>query len=83
MRNGAAGRTADEMDATLHLPPLAELNPGLNAVDTALETVNAAHERDAKKQRLQVRLANAVWGQRGVAWQQTFLDALAWIGSRS
>lgn len=78
VRNGAVGRTAAEMDATLHLPMLPRLNAGLNAVTQTLDRLNGTRRRpDGSKAKVVVKLVNNVWGQTGVTWQPPFLTALA------
>ncbi len=66
VRNGARGETAREMDEALRFPDLARLNAGLNATDQALSGRTTT-----------IELANAVWGQRGVAWSPDLLRVLA------
>ncbi|MET1005865.1 MAG: serpin family protein [Propionibacteriaceae bacterium] len=78
VRNGAAGATAVEMDQTMHLPPLAELNAGLNALTQTLQRVNGTRRRpDGSKTKVSLNLVNSVWGQTGMSWQAPFLAALA------
>ncbi|SEQ80469.1 serpin B [Microlunatus flavus] len=77
VRNGAAGATAAEMDRALGLPPLDELNAGMNVIDQTLATRTGQRGTGERKGTVQLDLANAVWGQDGYAWQQPFLDTLA------
>lgn len=78
VRAGARGRTAEELDTVLHAPGGGRLHPALNAltraVDSRAGTVTAA---DGSRSEIQVDVANAVWGQRGVTWEQDFLAELA------
>jgi serpin B len=69
---GARGATATEMVATLRfsLPP-ERLHPAFDALDLALE----APVSDGTAFRL--TLANAIWGQQGLALLPDFLDLLA------
>jgi serine protease inhibitor len=77
-RNGARGRTAEELDRVLHASGLQQLNDGLGAVGALLEERSGPVRRaDGSKAKIQLRVANSLWGQRGVAWQRPFLDALA------
>jgi serine protease inhibitor len=77
-RNGARGRTAQEMDRVLHASGLQQLNDGLGAVEALLEDRSGPVRRaDGSKATIQLRVANSLWGQRGVTWQAPFLDALA------
>lgn len=79
-RTGALGRTATEIDAVLHAPTPAPqaLNTSLNALDQLLSsragTIRRTGLPDAE---ISIDVANSLWGQRGVAWEQDFLDALA------
>ncbi len=77
-RNGARGRTAEEIDRVLHASGLQQLNDGLGAVGALLEERSGPVRRaDGSKATVQLRVANSLWGQRGVAWQTQFLDGLA------
>jgi serine protease inhibitor len=66
IREGAVGKTADELDKLLGGTAPA-LGDALNS--------QAAAFRKAKD--AQVNIANALWGQQDLAWAQTFLDRLA------
>ena len=70
IRNGAAGRTASEMDAVLGAP-IADLNAEFNATLQALAAV------DAGSSGVRVNVADAVWAQQDLTWGRPFLDALA------
>ncbi len=77
-RNGARGQTANEMDSVLRAPPTAHLNGGMNALIQLLESRAGIHQRyDGKNGTVALDAANSLWGQRGTAWQPTFLDVLA------
>lgn len=77
-RVGAAGRTAKEMDAVLHASDPAVLAAGMNALTLHLAAL-AGPRRAAVGRTAQVALdtANSLWGQRGIHWEQPFLDVLA------
>lgn len=78
VRNGATGETARQLDRTLHLPSLAGLNAGLNAVTQTLDSRSGTRQRaDRSTAEVSLELANAVWGQTGTAWQTPFLHTLA------
>ena len=77
VRNGAAGDTAAEMDRALRLPALDELNAALNKIDQALATRSGKRGTGSRKGKVELDLANAVWGQQDYAWQQPFLQTLA------
>ena len=77
-RNGARGATADEMDRVLHASSADELNAGLNALTSHIESL--AHERtrpDGSVATVTLDAANSLWGQLGMRWERPFLDALA------
>jgi serpin B len=73
---GARGRTAAELLAVLHGDDAGELASGLNGIDAEL----ARRPRDLAgpegKERLELATANSLWGQRGTAWDQDFIDGL-------
>lgn len=77
-RNGARGATAEEMDRVLHAQSVGELNAGLNALTSHIESL--AHEQahhDGSDASVTVDSANSLWGQQGMRWERPFLDALA------
>lgn len=78
VRNGATGETARQMDHALHLPATATLNAGLNAVEQALATRSGKRlTADDGKAKVELAVAQQVWGQRGLVWQPDFLKVLA------
>ncbi len=77
-RNGARGRTAAEIDRVLHATGLQQLNGGLGALEALLEMRSGSVRRaDGSPAKVELHIANSLWGQRGLAWQTAFLDALA------
>jgi serpin B len=77
-RNGAAGTTATEIDAALHIDVLDDHNAGLNALTQAVESMAGEQTRgDGSTAELALDVANSLWGQRGVEWERAFLEALA------
>ncbi|WP_375432011.1 serpin family protein [uncultured Friedmanniella sp.] len=78
VRNGATGVTAREMDQALHLPDLAALNAGLNAVGQTLAS-RSGSRRDAHdgKAKVELSVVQQVWGDQQDVWQPAFLDTLA------
>ncbi len=83
-RAGAAGNTADEIDAVLHFPP--EVHEGLNALEQAIVSADGPPpapdpeaERDprADPQLPVVAVANGLFVQEGVEVKQPFLETLA------
>ncbi len=77
-RAGARGQTATEMDAVLHALASDEHAGWLNALDQALATRSGTFE-DMGGNALPValRIANAPFGQQGMALQPAYLEALA------
>jgi len=76
--NGARGATRREMLDVLGVDDLARFNGGLNALTQELESLAGPVERtDGSKAELALDSANSLWGQRGTAWVDSFLDELA------
>ena len=73
---GARGETATQMAKALHFSlPQAKLHPAFNAIDLALASRGqGAQGKDGQGFRLKV--ANALWGQMGLAFEAPFLDTL-------
>jgi serpin B len=74
---GAHGDTAQQMANTLHFTlPQELLHPALNSLDIELsQRGQGAKGKDEKGFRLNI--VNAIWGQKGYAFLQEFLDTLA------
>jgi serpin B len=74
---GARGDTAQQMANTLHYNlPQELLHPALNSLDIELsQRGQGAKGKDEKGFRLNI--VNAIWGQKGYAFLQEFLDTLA------
>ena len=67
---GARGETAQQMLRTLHLPEdPARLNAGFASLIKQLQA-------DAKTQGYELRVANALWGQKGYSFLDDFLSTL-------
>jgi serpin B len=76
-RNGARGRTAEEMDAVLHAPPLDRFNSGLNALTRLVESrAGSVRRADRSKATITLDVANSLWGQHDTSWERPFLDVL-------
>ena len=77
-RTGARGRTAAEMDRVLHSNDAVRLDAALGAVEAVLEQRSGTVRRtDGSKAKVELHVANSLWGQRGYAWQSSFLETLA------
>ena len=66
IREGAVGKTADQLDALL--------GASAPALGDALNSQAAAFRKASD---VQVNIANALWGQKDLDWLQPFLDRLA------
>ncbi|GAB2578078.1 serpin family protein [Microlunatus antarcticus] len=77
VRNGAAGATAAELDRALRFPALDDLNAGMNLIDQTLAKRSGKRGAGDRKGKVELDLANAVWGQQGYTWQERFLQTLA------
>jgi serpin B len=77
-RAGARGETAAEMDRVLRRLGADDHADAANALDAALNGRSGTF-KDGSGTSLEValRIANTAFGQRGMAFEQTFLDALA------
>lgn len=76
--NGARGATLDEMLALLAADDADRLNEGLNSLTQEVESLAGERRRnDGSTDRVALDSANALFGQRGVAWEDPFLDTLA------
>lgn len=77
-RNGAVGRTADEMDQVLGIRDVAAHNDGINALTQAIEGLAGTYEQDGGDPAvIALDSANALFGDKSVEWNEQFLDALA------
>lgn len=77
-RAGAAGDTAAGMDAVLHLEGIDDPHPSMNVLDRAIEAASGTVERpDGSTAELAVEIANALWAQNGLGFEEPFLDTLA------
>ena len=89
-RTGARGRTATEMDAVLHVEdlqpgvdPVAGLGAAFNALTRAVDSRAGTYRNELrKKARVDLHVANSLWGQSGERWEPAFLDDLSrWYGT--
>jgi serpin B len=75
---GARGRTSREMLGVLGVHDVDQLGGGLGALSRHLEGLAGEKKRaDGSSARLTLDTANGLFGQRGTAWEQDFLDVLA------
>jgi serpin B len=77
---GARGETATEMASVLHFDGEPDtFHAAMNAFDLALTSRNLPEETngDSVLAPVQLRVANAFWGQDGYPWLEPYLDILA------
>jgi len=76
--NGAVGDTRTRMLEVLHVDSLAAANAGLAALTLAIEGLAGPVTLDNGRHReLELRAADALFGDRGETWEQGFLTVLA------
>jgi serpin B len=77
-REGARSTTATEMDAVLHVDDPDGLASSMNGLTSALDSRSGTFPTGADpKAAVQLSIANSLWGQQGLAFEQPFLDVLA------
>lgn len=77
VRAGASGATASEIDRVLHTTKAEELLAGLNAIDRAVQSRAGTYDRpDTSSDSVELRVANALFGQRDAHFEQPFLTTL-------
>lgn len=80
-RAGAAGATANEMDAVLHTdqagPAEGAIHPAMNSLTAALEERSGSFPTGGGDADVRLAIANSLWGQDGLAWAEAFLNLLA------
>lgn len=75
---GARGETEAQMAKVLHFDlPQDNLHPAFNALDLALEQINAPSEEGEDEDPTQLNIANSLWAQETYPFQQGFLDTIA------
>ena len=77
VRAGAAGKTAAELDAVLHVDDPGAIHHALNGLTRALAARSGTFEVAGEPVEVELSIANAVWGQESLTWQGAFLDVLA------
>jgi serpin B len=74
---GARGQTEADMAQILHFQPQAEHHPAFNALDQYLASLAEDEDEDEENGRFQLNIANAVWGQVGLPFEEDYLATLA------
>ena len=77
-RAGAAGRTAEQIDAATHvaLAPRG-LDEAVNTGAQLLDSRNGKIEIGMRKGEIALRSANSTWAAPGITWKRPFLETLA------
>jgi serpin B len=74
---GARGQTEQQMSSALHFDrPQEQFHPAFSALDLNLRTVQTLSDTESG-QPFQLSIANAIWGQQGYVFLDTYLDLLA------
>ncbi|MEO6126194.1 MAG: serpin family protein [Ilumatobacteraceae bacterium] len=78
-RAGAAGATATEMDAVLHVGDPALFPSSMNALQLGFDERNQSIDMPGSDEPAEIVLSvtNSLWGQQGFGFENTFLDLLA------
>ena len=76
---GARGQTETEMAQVLHFLPQEEHHLAFNALDQYLASLAGEEDGDEEEEngRFQLNIANAVWGQMGLPFEEAYLATLA------
>ncbi|HQZ35677.1 MAG TPA: serpin family protein [Ilumatobacteraceae bacterium] len=78
---GAMGTTLAEMDTVLHITDPATIHHSFNGLSTALtalnKTVDNTSEGGTGTSEVQLSIANSLWAQMGLGFEQAFLDLLS------
>ncbi len=74
---GARGEGEAEMVKMFHFLPQETQHLAFNAVDRRLQKIGQARQTEAGGTSFELRLANAVWGQRGYIFREPYLEILA------
>lgn len=76
--NGAKGTTLDQLELVFGGTGIRQVNGGLNALTAHVESLAGdVEKRDGTRTTLALDAANALFGQRGVTWEEPFLETLA------
>ncbi|MDP2291056.1 MAG: serpin family protein, partial [Actinomycetota bacterium] len=78
---GAKGTTLDEMNTVLHVADTAGIHRSMNALSTRLGSVNRSIDNTDQggtgSSEVQLSIANSLWGQTGLEFEEAFLDLLS------
>ncbi|CAN5539045.1 serpin family protein [soil metagenome] len=78
---GAKGATLAEMDTVLHITDPSTIHRSMNGLAAALDAANATQDNTTQggegTSEVQLSVANSLWGQTGLHFEQAFLDLLS------
>ena len=78
---GAKGTTLQEMNTVLHISDAAAIHRSMNGLASSLDAVNQSKDNTADGgegiSEVQLSIANSLWGQAGLSFEQAFLDRVA------
>lgn len=78
---GAKGTTLTEMDDVLNITDAAAIHRSVNGLTMALESLAKTQDNTAQggsgTSEVKLSIANSLWGQSGLAFEQAFLDLLS------
>ena len=78
---GAKGATLTEMDDVLNITDPATIHRSVNGLSMALEALNRTQDNTTEggtgTSEVKLSIANSLWGQSGLAFEQAFLDLLS------
>ena len=78
---GAKGTTLQEMNTVLHISDAAAIHRSMNGLASSLDAVNQSKDNTADGgegiSEVQLSIANSLWGQAGLSFEQAFLDLLS------
>lgn len=78
---GAKGATLQEMNEVLHITDPSTIHRSMNGLDSALAAVNKSKDNTTDGgegvSEVQLSIANSLWGQSGLSFEQAFLDLLS------
>jgi serpin B len=77
VRAGAVGLTGTEIDDVFHVEDPATIHRSMNALSRALEARSGTFDVDGEEREVTLSIANSLWGQSGLAFEQPFIDTLA------
>lgn len=77
VRAGAVGVTGTEIDDVLHIEDPAAIHRAMNALSRALEARSGTFDVNGEQREVTLSIANSLWGQSGLAFEQPFIDTLA------